>query len=42
MIKLAKTALGALLLVFAVGTVGVSSAAADEDVNLVFQVEGMT
>jgi hypothetical protein len=42
MIKLARLTLGALLLVFAVGTVGVSSAVADEKVNLVFQVEGMT
>ncbi len=42
MIKLAKPALGALLLVFVVGTVSVSSAAADELINLVFQVEGMT
>jgi len=42
MINLARMALGALLLVFAVATVGVFSAAADEDVNLVFQVEGMT
>lgn len=42
MIKLAKLTLGVLLLVFVVGTVGVSSAAADEKVNLVFQVEGMT
>ncbi len=36
-----ETALGALLVLFAVATAGVTAALADEDVKMVFHVEGM-
>ena len=36
-----RMALGALLVLFAVGTVGVSTAIAEEEVRMVFDVEGM-
>ena len=36
-----KTALGLLLLLFGVATAGVTTAVADEDVKMVFHVEGM-
>ena len=38
----ATLALGALLLLFTVGTIGVVAAVAEEDVTMVFHVEGMT
>ena len=37
----AKMALGALFVFFAVGTIGVSAAVAEEEVKMVFHVEGM-
>ena len=36
-----KMALGALFVLFAVGTIGVSAAVAEEEVKMVFHVEGM-
>ncbi len=36
-----RMALGALFVLFAVGTIGVSAAADEEEVKMVFQVEGM-
>ncbi len=36
-----KTALGVLLVLFGVATAGVTAAVADEDVKMVFHVEGM-
>ena len=36
-----KMALGALFVVFAVGIVGASAAIAEEEVKMVFHVEGM-
>ena len=36
-----KTGLGVLLVLFGVATAGVTAAAADEDVKMVFHVEGM-
>ncbi len=36
-----KTALGVLLVLFGVSTAGVTAAVADEDVMMVFHVEGM-
>ena len=35
-------AVGALFVLFAVGTIGMSDAVADEDLKMVFHVEGMT
>ena len=35
-------AVGALFVLFAVGTIGMSVAVADEDLDMVFHVEGMT
>ncbi len=37
-----RMALGALFVLFAVGTIGASAALAEEDVKMVFHVEGMT
>ena len=37
----AKMALGALFVLFAVGTAGVSTVIAEEEVKMVFDVEGM-
>jgi hypothetical protein len=37
-----RMALGALFVLFAVGTIGTSAAVAEEDVKMVFDVEGMT
>ncbi len=36
-----KLALGAFFVLFAAGTIGVSAAADEEEVKMVFQVEGM-
>ena len=37
-----RMALGALFVLFAVGTIGVTAGVAEEDVKMVFHVEGMT
>ena len=37
----AKMALGALLVLFAVGSIGIGTAIAQEEVKMVFNVEGM-
>ncbi len=36
-----RMALGALFMLFAVGTIGVSAVVAEEEVKMVFHVEGM-
>ena len=36
-----KMALGALFVLFTIGTIGISAAIAEEEVRMVFQVEGM-
>ena len=39
--ELIKMALGALFVLFAIATIGVTAAVAEEDVEMVFHVEGM-
>ena len=40
--RFTKMALGALFVFLAVGTLGVSTAIADEELEMVFDVEGLT
>ena len=40
--SVSSLALGALFILFAVGTIDISVAVADEDLDMVFHVEGMT
>ncbi len=39
--SVASLAVGVLFVLFAVGTTGISVAVADEDIQLVFHIEGM-